>query len=146
MGGLRPRYLTLAAADLAGAVTIAALLWPGLQFAYRAANLHVMIETTAAMAALIAAYLVYGRFRHSSNASDLLLLAALVFLSVTKFVVPFVSGRIVPNSERFAAWATLTASVLGAVLFAASALIPERRLRRPVFSAQALFAALFALG
>jgi signal transduction histidine kinase len=145
MGRLRPRYLTLAAADLAGAVTIAALLWPGLQFAYRAPSLHVMIETTAAMAALIAAYLVYGRFRHSHSAGDLLLLGALAFLSVTKFVVPIVSGHAVMNSDRFAAWAALTASVIGAGLFAASALVPERRLRRPVFSAQLFFAGLFAL-
>src|SRR5205814_3811540 len=86
MGSLRPRYLTLAAADLAGAVTIVALLRPEVQFAYHAPSFHVMIETVAAMAALIAAYLVYGRFRHSRNASDLLLLAALAFLSVTKFV------------------------------------------------------------
>ena len=69
MGGLRPRYLTLAAADLAGAVTIVALLRPEVQFAYHAPSFHVMIETVAAMAALIAAYLVYGRFRHSRNAS-----------------------------------------------------------------------------
>src|SRR6266849_1495149 len=87
MGGLRPGYLTLPPADLAAAVTIPALLWRGMQFAYRAASLHVMIETTAAMAALIAAYLVYGRYNHSHAASDLLLLAALAFLSVTKFVV-----------------------------------------------------------
>src|SRR6058998_2654053 len=135
MGGLRPRYLTLAAADLAGAVTIVALLRPEVQFAYYAPSFHVMIETTAAMAALIAAYLVYGRFRHSHTASDLLLLAALAFLSLTKFVEPIVSGHIVQNSERFAAWAALTASVLGAALFAASALVPERPLRRPVFAA-----------
>ena len=71
MGGLRPRYLPLAAADLAGAVTIVALLRPEVQFAYHAPSFHVMIETVAAMAALIAAYLVYGRFRHGRNASDL---------------------------------------------------------------------------
>ena len=145
MGGLRPRYLTLAAADLAGAVTIIALLRPNMQFAYRAPSLHVMIETLAAMAALIAAYLVYGRFRHSHNASDLLLLAALVFLSVTKFIVPLSAGRVVQNADRFAAWAALTSSVLGAALLAASALVPERMLRRPVVSAQVLFAGLFAL-
>ena len=145
MGGLRPRYLTLAAADLAGAVTIVALLRPEVQFAYHAPSFHVMIETVAAMAALIAAYLVYGRFRHSRNASDLLLLAALAFLSVTKFVVPVASGRVVENTDRFAAWAALVSSVIGAALLAASALVRERRLRRPVLAAQVLFAGLFAV-
>ena len=104
-----------------------------------------MIETVAAMAALIAAYLVYGRFRHSRNASDLLLLAALAFLSVTKFVVPVASGRVVENTDRFAAWAALVSSVIGAALLAASALVRERRLRRPVLAAQVLFAGLFAV-
>ena len=145
MGSLRPRYLTLAAADLAGAVTIVALLRPEVQFAYRAPNLHVMIETVAAMAALIAAYLVYGRFNHSRSASDLLLLAALVFLSVTKFVVPIAGRHILQNTDRFAAWAALTSSVIGAALLAASALVPERTLRRPIVAAQVLFAGLFAL-
>jgi signal transduction histidine kinase len=145
MGGLRPRYLTLAAADLAGAVTIIALLRPEIQFAYRAPSLHVMIETFAAMVALIAAYLVWGRFRHSQSGSDLLLLAALAFLAITKFVVPLSAGRIVQNADRFAAWAALTASVIGAILLAAAAFVPERRLRRPVLSAQVLFAVLFAI-
>jgi hypothetical protein len=35
MGGLRPRYLTLAAADLAGMITIVALVRPEIQFAHR---------------------------------------------------------------------------------------------------------------
>jgi signal transduction histidine kinase len=145
MGGLRPRYLTLAAADLAGMITIVALLRPEIQFAYRTPSLHVMIETIAAMTALIAAYLVYGRYSHSHSASDLLLLAALVFLSITKFVVPLASGRVLQNADRFAAWAALTASVIGAILLAASAFVPERTLRRPAMTAQVLFAALFAV-
>src|SRR5262249_53899491 len=145
MGSLRPRYLTLAAADLAGAVTIVALMRPEIQFAYRAPSLHVMIETFAAMVALIAGYLVYLRYRHSQSASDLLLLAALAFLAVTKFIVPLSAGRTVQNTDRFAAWAALLASVIAGVLLAAASLVPERRLRRPVFSAQVLFAVLFAV-
>src|SRR5262249_17644777 len=145
MGGLRPRYLTLAAADLAGAVTIIAMMRPEVAFAYHAPSLHVMIETFAALVALIAAYLVWGRFRHSENLSDLLLLAALAFLTVTKFVVPMASGHVVQNADRFAAWAALVSSVIGAALLAAAAFVPDRRLRRPVLAAQVLFAALFAV-
>src|SRR5205823_6259342 len=73
------------------------------------------------------------------------LLAALAFLSVTKLIVPIVSGHVVQNSERFAAWAALTSSVIGAALLAASALVPARQLRRPLFSAQVLFAGLFTV-
>jgi signal transduction histidine kinase len=104
-----------------------------------------MVETVAAMAALIAAYLVYGRFTHSHSASDLLLLAALAFLSITKFVVPLSSGRVLQNADRFAAWAALTASVIGAAVLAASAFAPERTLRRAGATAQVVFAGLFAV-
>jgi signal transduction histidine kinase len=97
------------------------------------------------MVALIAAYLVWGRFRHSQSASDLLLLAALAFLAITKFIVPLSAGRVVQNTDRFAAWAALTASVIAGILLAAAAFVPERRLRRPGLSAQVLFAVLFAI-
>src|SRR5262249_7586005 len=115
------------------------------QFAYRAPSLHVMIETFAAMVALIAAYLVYLRYRHSQNASDLLLLSALAFLAITKFIVPLSGGRMVQNTDRFAAWGALRGSVIAGVRVASGAFVPERRLRRPVFSAQVLFAVLFAV-
>src|SRR6266571_7563594 len=60
MGFLRPRYLTLAAADLAGAVTAVVILVPSVKFAYRSESSHIMLETATAMIAVVAALLVYG--------------------------------------------------------------------------------------
>jgi hypothetical protein len=43
-----------------------------------------MLETSTAMIAVIAAILVYGRFRNSGSMSDLLLFVALCFFAVPK--------------------------------------------------------------
>jgi signal transduction histidine kinase len=130
MGVLRPRYLTLAAADLAGAVTAAIILFPGVKFAYPSESSHVMLETATAMIAVIAAVLVYGRFKHGGSIADLLLLAALCFFALPKFVVPYIADALGSSSTRFAAWSMLMASVIGSALFTAAAFLPERRLRR----------------
>ena len=144
MGVLRPRYLTIAAADLAGAVTAAIILIPAVKFAYRSESSHIMLETATAMIAVIGAVLVYGRFRHSGSMSDLLLLVALCFFSAPKFIVPYVAGAIASSPSRFSAWSMLVASVVGAALFTLAAFLPERRLSRPGTSAGIVAAAAIA--
>jgi signal transduction histidine kinase len=130
MGVLRPRYLTIAAADLAGAVTATMILVPAVKFAYRSESSHIMLETATAMIAVIAAVLVYGRFRHSGSMSDLLLLIALCFFSAPKFIVPYVAGAVAASPTRFTAWSMLVASMIGGALLTVAAFLPERRLRR----------------
>jgi signal transduction histidine kinase len=141
---LRPRYLTIAAADLAGAVTAAIILVPAVKFAYRSGSSHIMLETATAMIAVIAAVLVYGRFRHGGSMSDLLLLVALCFFAAPKFIVPYVAGAISGSPSRFVAWSMLVASIIGAALFTLAAFLPERRLSRPGASAGLVAAAAIA--
>src|SRR5690348_9407820 len=129
MGSLRPRYLTIAAADLAGMVTVVLIVVPSAKFAYRTAGSHTMLETATAMIALIAALLVYGRFKNSGSLSDLLLLVALAFFSAPKFIVPFVEHSIAAAPERFSAWTMLLASVIGSALLAAAGFVREQRYR-----------------
>lgn len=65
--------LTALAAAAAALVTSAVIGLPFLRFAYRASELHVALETTAALTALTAmvlAFLVYGRFRAPSAAVE----------------------------------------------------------------------------
>jgi signal transduction histidine kinase len=144
MGVLRPRYLTIAAADLAGAVTVAIILLPNLKFAYRSETSHIMLETATAMIAVIAAVLVYGRFKNSGSMSDLLLLVALCFFSLPKFIVPYVGGAIAGDSDRFSAWSMLVAGTAAAALFMVAAFLPERRLADP--RRQAKVVGLLAVG
>jgi signal transduction histidine kinase len=144
MGLLRPRYLTIAAADLAGAVSVAIILIPNLKFAYQSPSSHIMLETATAMIAVIAAVLVWGRFRNSGSMSDLLLLVALCFFSLPKFIVPYVAGAIAGDTDRFSAWSMLVASTVAAVLFTFAAFLPDRRLGRP--RREAAVVALLAVG
>ena len=131
MGILRPRYLTILAADFAGAVTALVILVPSLKFAYRSPSSHIMLEVATAMIAVFAAVLVYGRFRNGGSMPDLLLLGALCFFSLPKFIVPFVASAIAGAPGRFAPWSMLLASTIGAALFMLAAFLPERRLARP---------------
>ena len=62
MRALRSHRPTAAVLVLAGAATVAVLALPQLRFAYDAPSLRVALETAAAVIALVAAYLVLGRF------------------------------------------------------------------------------------
>src|SRR5919199_2419068 len=123
MRSLRPRYLTLAAADLAGMVTAVLILVPQAKYAYRSAGSHIMLETATAMIALIAAVLVYGRYKNSASPADLLLFLGLCFFSAPKFIVPFIAHTVAAAPGRFSAWAMLVASVIGSGLFAIAAFL-----------------------
>ena len=116
-------------------VTVVLIVVPSAKFAYRSAGSHTMIETATAMIALIAALLVYGRFKNSGSLCDLLLLVGLWFFSAPKFIVPFIQHSVAAAPERFSAWAMLVASVIGSGLFAVAAFLRDQRLRR---STQAL--------
>jgi hypothetical protein len=58
------------AALVSGAATAAVILVPALRFAYRLPDVHVTLETAAALIGLLAAYLVFGRFRRSGQLAD----------------------------------------------------------------------------
>src|SRR5438105_12685904 len=131
MGILRPRYLTILAADFAGAVTALVILVPSLKFAYRSPSSHIMLEVATAMIAVFAAVLVYGRFRNGGSMPDLLLLGALCFFSLPKFIVPFVASVFAGSPRRFAPWSVLVASPIGAALFMLVSFCLGRRLPRP---------------
>jgi hypothetical protein len=83
---MRTRIWVAAAATLGAAVTLAlngALL---LEVDHRSAPLRVAIEVTAAMASIVAAQLVYGRFRSTLQFRDLVLLLSLCLFAVTNLL------------------------------------------------------------
>lgn len=139
------RRTTAASAGIAALVTVVAFLAP-FDFAYRSRPTHVAVETAAALIALVAAYLVFGRFRQSARASDLTLVCALCVLGANNLafsLVPALSSR--GEVGSFATWAPVFGAPLGAALFAAAAFAPERALARPARGA-ALALALAAGG
>src|SRR5712692_1253107 len=96
---LRPRFLTIGAADFAGGVTILALLVPSVHIAYRSVPLHATLETSVAMIALLAAYLAVGRFLHTRRLADLLLSTALGILAVANLLFSAVALSLLNTSS-----------------------------------------------
>jgi signal transduction histidine kinase len=121
----------LVTAVVSAVAIVAVALLPQLHFAYPAPALHVALETSSSLIALLAGFLVLGRLRRAGRLDELLLacgLALLALLNLFLLTVPALVG-LVP--QDLGPWATLVGSALGAALFALAAFVPRRRLRRP---------------
>src|ERR671922_627240 len=129
---LRARLLTLVAADLAGGLTIAVLVVPTLRIAYRSPTLHATIETACGLIALLAAFLVFGRYRATQRTDDLALTTALGLLACANLVFSAMPWALLSaGSLRFSAWTSLLGTVAAAALFAVSSFLPSRQLWNP---------------
>ena len=121
----RPIRASLVAALFVLALTSLVVFAPFLRFAYRSETAHVAIETAAALVALLAAFLAFGRFRMGGRLGDLLLAASLVVLLfgsvlLSAAVVTVTPGEPVPPVT----WGALAVPVVGASTFAAAAVLP----------------------
>ncbi len=128
----RPRLFIVVAAGGAAAATVLAFAVPSAQFAYRSPSLHVAIETTTALIALLAAYLVFGRFRVSALLSDLVLVCAMTLFAFTNLFF-LALPLAVPSafSDTGATWTSLVGGLLAGAAFAAGGFASERRIRNP---------------
>jgi signal transduction histidine kinase len=128
---LSPRYRTLLAADVAGLVTTLVMVLPFVHFAYRSTELHATLETASGLIALLAAYLVFGRFRRTARSEDLALSVALCFIASANFVfsgTPWALFNV--ESLRFSAWMSLIGTVVGAAVLVVAAFMRGGRLKR----------------
>jgi signal transduction histidine kinase len=135
------RALTIATAVVGAVATVIVAASPAVRFGFEAPSLHVFLETTAGLIALLAAYLVFGRFRESSRLDDLRLSCGLAVLSASSLlfqVLPTASGL---DAGRFATWAPLAGRVLGALLLTGAAFSSARSIRHPRRSALIVFGA-----
>ena len=119
--------LTTVVTLLAAATTIVVLAAERLRFAYEAPSLRVALETAAAMIALVAAYLVYGRFLRSRRVDALLLAFALGVLAASNL---FLAVLIAAWPNGYGRLVAAAASLTGALLLAAAALAPALPLVR----------------
>jgi signal transduction histidine kinase len=143
---LRPAYLSVATAFVACVVTVSVALIPPLHFAYRSVSLHAALETAAAIIALIAATLVFGRFRESGRLNDLALVTALSVLGATNLLFAALPAAI-PNifEPRVATWSAVAGGLLGSGLLALAAFAPATRVRHPRGTVVAVFLSFGAL-
>jgi signal transduction histidine kinase len=129
--GMRGAVLGTALASTAA--TAALRLLPQLHAGYQWSALHVALETTASLIALLAAFLVTGRLRRRTLLNELMLASALAVLALSHLffgTLPVLGG---PATTELTAWAWLAGNMLGAFLFALAAFIPRTRLRRSAF-------------
>lgn len=127
----RPHVVPLAAAVVGAATTALVALAPFLGFAYHNPSLRLIVETSAALVALLAAYLVVGRFRHTRLQSDLALGYALALLGVTNVGVSIMAAWSNAAPEDVRTWAALACRLLAAIAFAAAAAVPPVKVARP---------------
>lgn len=127
---LSPRYRTLLAADLAGGITTVVMVLPFVHFAYRSTQLHATIETACGLIALLAAFLVLGRFWRTARTDDLAVALALALIACANLVFTAMPWALLSKeSMRFSAWVSLITATAGAAVFAVASWMPSRRLQ-----------------
>jgi signal transduction histidine kinase len=125
---LRLRRLAVGCALGSAGATTAIVLVAKLDFAYRAPGLHVALETTAAITASAAAFLILGRFWRTGFLDELILAAGLSLLAVSNLVFAALPAVFDLNSDRAWVWNTLFTHAFAAFLICVASLLPQRRL------------------
>jgi signal transduction histidine kinase len=128
-GGARRRaYWVPLAAALACAIVTAVGWLPSTGAGYANPSLRVALETASTLVALLAAYLVFGRFQTSRSVSDLVLVCSLELIALRTFVFgayPAVSQ----DPSILASWGQVVSAILAAAALAAGAFAPDSRVR-----------------
>jgi signal transduction histidine kinase len=130
---------------LGAAATGVVAFVPAVRFAYKAEQLHIAIETTASLVAIVVAFLIGGRLRRSGRLDDLLLAAAVGLLAVTNTVFALLPAIVARPSSGFVGWAGIGGHAAAALLIAAAAFAPFGQCRTVGVHAVARAVALVAL-
>jgi signal transduction histidine kinase len=113
-------------------VTLAAIAVPWVRFAYREPGLHIALETAAALVALLATFLVAGRFLRGGRIDDLLLTAALGVLAATNLLfsaLPSAFSNGHPTTTWL--WLSMSGQLMGASALALANVAGSGVVRRP---------------
>jgi signal transduction histidine kinase len=126
----RSTRMTVAAALVSAAITLAISVLPFTRFAYRSIPAHVALETAAGLIALLAAFLLALRLRRTRKLSDALLVFALALFGLRNLILSVLPEIATP--DRLApTWAPLAGQLVATVALCAAAFVPERRLYSP---------------
>src|SRR5438067_9168082 len=129
---MRRRQGAATAAVVGTAATVTTALVAHGDFAYRNVRLHVAVETALALVGGVAAALIWGRFQRSRRLYDLLLAYALTVLALANLALSALPAAFVGTASPFVSWAPVVARAFAALLLAATAVVPSRRIDRPV--------------
>ena len=125
---LRLRRLAVGCALGSAGATAALVLVASLNFAYHGPALRVALETSAAIAASTAAFLVLGRFWRTGFFDELILSAGLSLLALSNFVFAALPAVFSLQSGRSFVWSMIVTTTLAAFLICVAALLPRKRL------------------
>ena len=115
---------------LGALVTSVVVLVPAISFVYRSPTLHVAIETCAILIGLMAAILVFGRFRQRGAAQDVVLVYVLLVLAFTNLFFSAVPAALGGQAdESFLAWTQTTARLVATAFLAVAAFTRTERSR-----------------
>jgi signal transduction histidine kinase len=113
------------------AVTVLITVLPSLYFAYQQPALRAGLETAETLVALLAAYLLIGRVRRTRSLDDLVATIALFTLAGGDLLFGAMPAITAAGArEHVSGVAGIGARLLGALLFAAAALAPRKKLPR----------------
>ena len=118
----RVQQRTLLAAGTAVAATLVVATLPSVNFAYRNPLLHLALETSEGLVALLAAFMFYGHEKSSGTRRDRLAFLAFSVFGVTNLTLGTVPLVIEGRRGPFVVWATLALRLIGAASLAAAAL------------------------
>lgn len=121
-GQARSASPTLVAAAVGAVFTLAVAALPFARFAFRAPDLHLVVETAVGLVAALLAYLLLGRWRQGGRLADLLLAVGLGLLAVTGLLAD-VGGRLA-DLEPVATWVALLVRTVTAGLLAVAGSLP----------------------
>ena len=108
--------------------TLAVSVLSAISLGYRNAELHVALETVAALVSALAAFLLYGRFRRTRTLRELILAQALTLLTCAN-LASALSPSASSTLDRNAVWVPLFVQMLAALSVAAAAYAPSRQVR-----------------
>ena len=138
---LRAYRVPLVAVAAGAAVTLLTSFAPFVHFAYHSPSAHLVLETTAALVALLAAYLLVGRFRTSRRANDLALIYPLGLFAANNIFVSFVILTSSADPTVLEEWVPALVRVIAAATFAGAAFVPPRTVESPEGAARFVAAA-----
>lgn len=137
--------LTATAAVGCLVATLLVGLLPFVRFAYRAPALHVVLETANSLIALLVGLLVYGRYRRSGRASELLLVCSLAVVAVANLALTAIPTAVaLSGGADVTSWAPLVVRFIASLLLLGAACTPSHlQLRGRRTAPGVLFLALF---
>jgi signal transduction histidine kinase len=113
------------------AVTVLGALWWAPHLGYRQPTLHVALETTEALVALVVAYLIVGRFARRRRLDDLLLAQALVLFALANLLFGAVPAAFGARPGALTTWAALTCRLAGVAALDGAAFAAARCVDTP---------------